>query len=142
MEIAWIPHVGYSPLEFLQLQLVIGFLDLLVQSAQISLYSLQTCIPHKRGKAAPAPVYFSKFGEGPHRHWHPFKKRLCRLLQVILSMHRSDVVKIYYFLVTRAQKGKKGKKEDEIYGILRIILFQPPVLVGEFDSEVLLLSRS
>ena len=98
-----------SPLEFLQLQLVIGFLDLLVQSAQISLYSLQTCIPHKRGKAAPAPEYFSQFGEGPHRHWRPFKKRLCRLLQVILSMHRSDVVKIYYFLVTRAQKGK-GKE--------------------------------
>ena len=67
---------------------------------------------------------------------------VCRPLQVILSMHRSDVVKIYYFLVTRAQKGKKGKKEDEIYGILRIILFQPPVLVGEFDKEVLLLSRS
>jgi len=43
-----------SPLEFLQLHLVIGFLDLLVQSA---LYSLQMCDPHKRGKAAPAPAF-------------------------------------------------------------------------------------
>ena len=43
-------------------------------------------------------------------------------------MHRSDVVKIYYFLVTRAEKAKgEGKKEDEIYGREANILFLPPI---------------
>ena len=43
-------------------------------------------------------------------------------------MHRSDVVKIYYFLVTRAEKAKgEGKKEDEIYGREANVLFLPPI---------------
>ena len=69
---------------------------------------------------------------------------VCRLLQVILSMHRSDVVKIYYFLVTRAEKGegKEGRKEDEIYGIQRIILFQGPISVEEFVHQCTILLES
>ena len=129
-----------SPLEFLQLQLVIGFLDLLVQSAQISLYSLQTCIPHKRGKAAPAPILASLVkaltGTGiPLRSGYAGCFRW--------SYRCIDPTSWKYITFwSQERRREKGKKEDEIYGILRIILFQPPVLVGEFDSEVLLLSRS
>ena len=43
-------------------------------------------------------------------------------------MHRSDVVKIYYFLVTRAEKGK-GREEDEIYGVLCMALIPAPISV-------------
>ena len=43
-------------------------------------------------------------------------------------MHRSDVVKIYYFLVTRAEKGK-GREEDEIYGVLCMALIPAPIQV-------------